>query len=101
MQIVFAKDGHYGLEDLSESGYEVVGLDWTIDPHSARSVTEIDESLFSDFACKSVQIQAILTSRSYTASFSLMVLLQSTETQVCIGVFGRASSLRQICSRPD
>ncbi|XP_051767338.1 uroporphyrinogen decarboxylase isoform X1 [Ctenopharyngodon idella] len=34
--IVFAKDGHYGLEDLSESGYEVVGLDWTIDPHSAR-----------------------------------------------------------------
>ncbi|XP_051553038.1 uroporphyrinogen decarboxylase-like isoform X2 [Myxocyprinus asiaticus] len=34
--IVFAKDGHYGLEDLSESGYEVVGLDWTIDPSSAR-----------------------------------------------------------------
>uniref|UniRef100_A0A9J8BCS2 Uroporphyrinogen decarboxylase n=1 Tax=Cyprinus carpio carpio TaxID=630221 RepID=A0A9J8BCS2_CYPCA len=34
--IVFAKDGHYGLEDLSESGYEVVGLDWTIDPRSAR-----------------------------------------------------------------
>ncbi|KAK7159217.1 hypothetical protein R3I94_005520 [Phoxinus phoxinus] len=34
--IVFAKDGHYGLEDLSESGYEVVSLDWTIDPRSAR-----------------------------------------------------------------
>lgn len=41
VQIVFAKDGHYGLEDLSESGYEVVGLDWTIDPRSARSVTEM------------------------------------------------------------
>uniref|UniRef100_A0A673H1D9 Uroporphyrinogen decarboxylase n=1 Tax=Sinocyclocheilus rhinocerous TaxID=307959 RepID=A0A673H1D9_9TELE len=34
--IVFAKDGHYGLEDLSESGYEVVSLDWTTDPRSAR-----------------------------------------------------------------
>ncbi|KAI7809495.1 uroporphyrinogen decarboxylase [Triplophysa rosa] len=34
--IVFAKDGHYGLEDLSDSGYEVVSLDWTIDPCSAR-----------------------------------------------------------------
>uniref|UniRef100_A0A4W3I9E7 Uroporphyrinogen decarboxylase n=1 Tax=Callorhinchus milii TaxID=7868 RepID=A0A4W3I9E7_CALMI len=34
--IVFAKDGHYALEDLSESGYEVVGLDWTIQPKVAR-----------------------------------------------------------------
>ncbi|KAJ0011910.1 hypothetical protein NQD34_012885 [Periophthalmus magnuspinnatus] len=34
--IVFAKDAHYGLEDLSQSHYEVVGLDWTIDPRSAR-----------------------------------------------------------------
>ncbi|KAJ8270863.1 hypothetical protein GJAV_G00120120 [Gymnothorax javanicus] len=37
--IVFAKDGHYALEDLAESGYEVVGLDWTIDPQSARERT--------------------------------------------------------------
>ncbi|CAB1326228.1 unnamed protein product [Coregonus sp. 'balchen'] len=37
--IVFAKDGHYGLEDLSQSHYEVVGLDWTIDPCSARERT--------------------------------------------------------------
>uniref|UniRef100_A0A8C8LWM0 Uroporphyrinogen decarboxylase n=1 Tax=Oncorhynchus tshawytscha TaxID=74940 RepID=A0A8C8LWM0_ONCTS len=37
--IVFAKDGHYGLEDLSQSHYEVVGLDWTIDPRSARERT--------------------------------------------------------------
>ncbi|MBN3302381.1 DCUP decarboxylase, partial [Amia calva] len=34
--IVFAKDGHYALEDLSQSQYEVVGLDWTIDPQAAR-----------------------------------------------------------------
>ncbi|XP_016150523.1 uroporphyrinogen decarboxylase-like isoform X1 [Sinocyclocheilus grahami] len=39
--IVFAKDGHYGLEDLSESGYEVVSLDWTTDPRSARSFTAV------------------------------------------------------------
>uniref|UniRef100_A0A667WUE3 Uroporphyrinogen decarboxylase n=1 Tax=Myripristis murdjan TaxID=586833 RepID=A0A667WUE3_9TELE len=37
--IVFAKDGHYALEDLSQSHYEVVGLDWTIDPQSARERT--------------------------------------------------------------
>ncbi|RVE61555.1 hypothetical protein OJAV_G00172860 [Oryzias javanicus] len=37
--IVFAKDAHYGLEDLSQSNYEVVGLDWTIDPQSARERT--------------------------------------------------------------
>lgn len=36
IQIVFAKDAHYGMEDLSQSNYEVVGLDWTIDPRSAR-----------------------------------------------------------------
>uniref|UniRef100_A0A674MMG6 Uroporphyrinogen decarboxylase n=1 Tax=Takifugu rubripes TaxID=31033 RepID=A0A674MMG6_TAKRU len=37
--IVFAKDAHYALEDLSQSHYEVVGLDWTIDPQSARERT--------------------------------------------------------------
>uniref|UniRef100_W5M552 Uroporphyrinogen decarboxylase n=1 Tax=Lepisosteus oculatus TaxID=7918 RepID=W5M552_LEPOC len=37
--IVFAKDGHYALEDLSQSHYEVVGLDWTIDPRAARGRT--------------------------------------------------------------
>ncbi|XP_039632541.1 uroporphyrinogen decarboxylase [Polypterus senegalus] len=34
--IVFAKDGHYALEDLAQSEYDVVGLDWTIDPKAAR-----------------------------------------------------------------
>ncbi|XP_062375728.1 uroporphyrinogen decarboxylase [Sardina pilchardus] len=43
--IVFAKDGHYALEDLSESHYEVVGLDWTIDPRSARVRTDGKVSL--------------------------------------------------------
>ncbi|KAM9789930.1 uroporphyrinogen decarboxylase [Neosynchiropus ocellatus] len=37
--IVFAKDAHYALEDLSQSYYEVIGLDWTIDPRSARERT--------------------------------------------------------------
>ncbi|XP_078527887.1 uroporphyrinogen decarboxylase isoform X2 [Lissotriton helveticus] len=37
--IVFAKDAHYALEDLSQSGYEVVGLDWTICPKEARERT--------------------------------------------------------------
>ncbi|CAG10903.1 unnamed protein product, partial [Tetraodon nigroviridis] len=37
--VVFAKDAHYALEDLSQSHYEVVGLDWTVDPRSARERT--------------------------------------------------------------
>ncbi|KAF7254724.1 Uroporphyrinogen decarboxylase [Varanus komodoensis] len=37
--IVFAKDAHYALEDLAQSGYEVVGLDWTIRPQEARQRT--------------------------------------------------------------
>lgn len=37
--IVFAKDAHYALEDISQSGYEVVGLDWTIQPKVARERT--------------------------------------------------------------
>lgn len=34
--IIFAKDAHYALSELSQSGYEVVGLDWTVDPVNAR-----------------------------------------------------------------
>jgi len=34
---VFAKGGHYALESLAKSGYETVGLDWTIDPALARA----------------------------------------------------------------
>ncbi|XP_053101453.1 uroporphyrinogen decarboxylase isoform X2 [Hemicordylus capensis] len=37
--IVFAKGAHYALEDLAQSGYEVVGLDWTINPQDARQRT--------------------------------------------------------------
>ncbi|KAG9482855.1 hypothetical protein GDO78_009038 [Eleutherodactylus coqui] len=37
--IIFAKDAHYALDDLSQSGYEVVGLDWTIRPQEAREKT--------------------------------------------------------------
>ncbi|RNA01074.1 uroporphyrinogen decarboxylase [Brachionus plicatilis] len=36
--IIFAKDGHYVLEELSQSHYEVVGIDWTIKPTQARRI---------------------------------------------------------------
>lgn len=36
--IVFAKDGHFVLEELSQSHYEVIGLDWTIKPKQARRI---------------------------------------------------------------
>ncbi len=33
---MFAKGGHYALETLSSGEYDVVGLDWTMDPALAR-----------------------------------------------------------------
>lgn len=33
---VFAKGAYYALEDLADSAYDVVGLDWTMDPKAAR-----------------------------------------------------------------
>ncbi|ORX99841.1 uroporphyrinogen decarboxylase [Basidiobolus meristosporus CBS 931.73] len=37
---VFAKGAHFALEELSESGYDVVSLDWTIDPLVAKAKTQ-------------------------------------------------------------
>lgn len=36
--IVFAKDAHYALDDLCDTDFDVIGLDWTIDPEMARKV---------------------------------------------------------------
>ncbi|XP_065843004.1 uroporphyrinogen decarboxylase-like [Oscarella lobularis] len=35
---IFAKDAHYALSDLAASGYEVISLDWTIEPQTARKI---------------------------------------------------------------
>lgn len=37
LQTIFAKDAHFALEELAESGYDVISLDWTIKPKHARS----------------------------------------------------------------
>ena len=34
---VFAKDGHYALEEISNSDYDVIGIDWCTPPQFARS----------------------------------------------------------------
>lgn len=39
-KIVFAKGAHYALPSLASAGYEVVSLDWTMDPQGARHLTE-------------------------------------------------------------
>ncbi|TPP59825.1 Uroporphyrinogen decarboxylase [Fasciola gigantica] len=36
--IVFAKDGHFALQSLIDSGYDVVSLDWTVCPAQARAM---------------------------------------------------------------
>ena len=37
-QIVFPKGGHYALKDLSATDYDVIGIDWTVNPAEARKI---------------------------------------------------------------
>lgn len=37
-QTVFAKGGGHSLDAQSQLGYEVIGLDWTVDPVEARKI---------------------------------------------------------------
>lgn len=36
--VIYAKGGSHSLKEQSELGYEIVGLDWTVDPVEARSI---------------------------------------------------------------
>lgn len=36
--VVFAKDAHFALDALAETDFDVISLDWTMDPGSARHV---------------------------------------------------------------
>jgi len=38
--IIFAKGSWYALESLSNSGYDVVSVDWTFDPAHAKAITQ-------------------------------------------------------------
>ena len=35
-QTIFAKGAHYAIKDLSQIGYDVVSLDWTVSAKDAR-----------------------------------------------------------------
>jgi uroporphyrinogen decarboxylase len=35
---VFARGSHYALEDLEKTMYDIVSLDWSLDPEQARKV---------------------------------------------------------------
>ncbi len=37
-RIIFARGAHYALGSLAESGFDVIGLDWTMNPLQARTV---------------------------------------------------------------
>lgn len=42
---IFAKGAHWALADLGKSPYDVVSLDWTMDPAKAREVVGKDTTL--------------------------------------------------------
>ncbi len=44
-KIVFAKGAHYALPALGRTAFEVVGLDWTMDPAPARGQVGPDQTL--------------------------------------------------------
>jgi len=39
--VIFAKDAHFALEEISASGYDLMGLDWSIPPSEGRRRTNI------------------------------------------------------------
>jgi uroporphyrinogen decarboxylase len=43
--IVFSKDTHYALPQLTEAGYDVIGLDWKVDRAQVREITTDKVSL--------------------------------------------------------
>jgi uroporphyrinogen-III decarboxylase len=45
IQVIFAKGGHYALRELSQLSYDVIGLDWTIDPKVGRQLVKPDTVL--------------------------------------------------------
>ncbi|TPX44482.1 uroporphyrinogen decarboxylase [Synchytrium endobioticum] len=38
--VVFAKGAHFAIKELSDSNYDVVSLDWTMNPSNVRAVTK-------------------------------------------------------------
>jgi len=40
--VIFAKGGHYALHQLSKLTYDVIGVDWTVDPKVARQLVGKD-----------------------------------------------------------
>ena len=45
--VVFAKNAHYALGDLAATEFDVIQLDWTIDPlHVSRSARSLAASSF-------------------------------------------------------
>ncbi|XP_069703324.1 uroporphyrinogen decarboxylase [Periplaneta americana] len=42
---IFAKGAHYALPEIAKCGYDVIGLDWTIDPEEARLKVGSDVTL--------------------------------------------------------
>ena len=43
--VIFAKGAHYALEELSECNYEVISIDWTVNPELARKTVGANVTL--------------------------------------------------------
>ncbi|KAB7498485.1 Uroporphyrinogen decarboxylase [Armadillidium nasatum] len=43
--IIFPKGGHYALKEISSLNYDVIGIDWTVDPVKARELVGPNKTL--------------------------------------------------------
>ena len=44
-QTIFPKGGFYALKDLAQLDYDVIGIDWTVDPKLAREIVGPNKTL--------------------------------------------------------
>ena len=91
---MFPKGGHYALKDLSATEYDVIGIDWTVNPTEARKIVGDGITLQGNldpcalYASK-VVIKAINLAR-FTSPYSVVQLNFTPEIKVFYMLYDRS-----------
>lgn len=63
--VMYAKGGGHSLKEQSELGYEVIGLDWTIDPVDARKIVGTNVTLQGNLDPQDLYKSAVINFNTY------------------------------------
>lgn len=63
--VIFAKGGHYAINELSKLDYNVVGIDWTIEPEVARKLAQPNTVLQGNLDPVALFGDQVIRSRCY------------------------------------